>query len=567
MSVRFDAFGESYSGVSGLPVDTYTLTMWVMSVVDRNQQVWPVFLEGAVQHGWRTDSDGTTLRYRIDSVGWGAGIALTPGTWFFLAAAMNGGFGGTTWIGALGQPLVVQAITSSAPSIGVCTALWVGSQAAGAGWVDGRVAALKMWDTPLSASEVDRERAFTAPQRVAGLTRWHPFNVASGLDESGRGNHLAGGVGASAEDGPPIPFSSTPVLVRRPSVRYEVVAVERLPQADAPPTLSEIGPVPWTSLSWSEDVSGAATAQVGFRPAACAREVRAAFRDLAERGLELWVHRDGRRVHAGPVVGWQARGEAVTVNSWGLLDYLRYAYLRQTLTFTGVDQFTIARTLIDHWDVTLLYGDFGLVTSGIGLSGVLRDRTYVEEERHVVFDRLMELSRVENGFDSAVDPVSRAVMLHYPRRGVDRSGSVVLDRRALRSANITFSVAPGDFATVVEGVGTSGVSGPLIAEFGDPNGAQSWGHAGYIASFDGVSTAATLADRTASALLARTRGLIVPGGEAVPVADFGVDDFGVGDTIGYTDDAGFGLVTLAPRVVRRTVSVRDDTETMAVEVG
>ena len=54
----------------------------------------------------------------------------------------------------------------------------------------------------------------------------------------------------------------------------------------------------------------------------------------------------------------------------------------------------------------------------------------------------------------------------------------------------------------------------------------------------------------------------------MPIVGADVDDFGVGDTITYTFDAGLGQQTGTYRIVKRTITVAESgQETMAVEFG
>src|SRR5690606_30411901 len=74
-------------------------------------------------------------------------------------------------------------------------------------WLNGRMAAVKIWTAALSANEIQAERDYTSPLRTANLRAWYPFEVAENIDHSGNGETLSGGSSPSTEPGPGIPFS------------------------------------------------------------------------------------------------------------------------------------------------------------------------------------------------------------------------------------------------------------------------------------------------------------------------------------------------------------------------
>jgi hypothetical protein len=239
-------------------------------------------------------------------------------------------------------------------------------------------------------------------------------------------------------------------------------------------------------------------------------------------------------------------------------------WLTTDLAYSAVDQFTIAKGLVDHWQA-LSYGNYGIDTSGVGTSGVTRYRTYVFAEQHNVLRRLLELGAVDDGFDAHVDPDTRALVLSYPQRGTPLTSSVVLDARNISDDSILVSIAPGDLASEAFGLGTGSASTRMTSTQSDTGRRAAFGRAGVAANFDGVSVQGTLDDHTAALLTARTEQLVVPTAGLIPVVDVDVDSFDPGDTVRYEFDAGLGLVTLDRRVLRKVVTVDDNgAETIAV---
>src|SRR5690606_31777960 len=85
--------------------------------------------------------------------------------------------------------------------------LRIGQSPWGGEWLNGRMAAVKIWTAALSANEIQAERDYTSPLRTANLRAWYPFEVAETTDHSGNGETLSGGSSPSTEPGPGIPFS------------------------------------------------------------------------------------------------------------------------------------------------------------------------------------------------------------------------------------------------------------------------------------------------------------------------------------------------------------------------
>lgn len=226
-------------------------------------------------------------------------------------------------------------------------------------------------------------------------------------------------------------------------------------------------------------------------------------------------------------------------------------------TYT-VDQFTIAKGLVDHWQA-LDYGNYGLVTSGIGVSGVQRTRDYLRDELHNVGQRLAELGAVIDGFDMHVDPATRALILSYPERGIDLADSVFMDERNIDSAAVAMSVAPGDLVTDVSATGTAqgeaGQSTTLYTLRSNATLRSAYGRSFGAQNFDGVSVAGTLDDHADAYRDARNGQLFQPGVTVVPRIGCDVGDFGPGDLVTYSYNAGLGTQSDTFRVVKVTTSV------------
>lgn len=349
---------------------------------------------------------------------------------------------------------------------------------------------------------------------------------------------------------------------------YNVSVVHRSPNQLTAPTLTELGPVYASGLSWGEELSREGEATATTTPETLSEDitdqiVEALDNDSDVPGLELWIRRGSTLVFQGPLVGLQVQGEDV---SWSLvargpLYYLRYMFLREsaTLEFDGVDQHTIAETLIDDWQ-SLDYGNYGLDLSQITASGTTRDRTYAAGDN--VYQRVTELGAVDGGFDIWVN-ADREVMLGT--KGSDLTGSVVLDRRGITDAGLAVSFAAGDLASEAYGRNTDDES-PLSSEQSDTTLRQSFGRSGVAGSFDGVTAQSTMDDHAQALLDSRTRPLVSPTPQLIPVDGAGVDDFGTGDTVVFAPRIGISGLSLERRVLKKSVTVSDDgTESIGVE--
>jgi hypothetical protein len=347
---------------------------------------------------------------------------------------------------------------------------------------------------------------------------------------------------------------------------YELVAVARTPQESGPPTLTEVGPIVAPKITWLRDLSGNGSVAFSCQPDKLADDIKLRLRDPLSHPTEVVVYRDGVARMSGFVAGHQLQGEGrqtLSVTCPGLLGYLAYMWVTSDLTFDQIDQTLIGKALVDHWqDQT--WGDYGIDTSAITASGVLRDRTYVAREQHQIDRRLRELGAVDGGFDIDIDPATRELILAYPSLGSDLSATVILDGRNVTDPGVVMSVAPGDIASEAFGTGGDGQTAiTSIAE--NTTLRETWGRAGVSKSFDGVTEQATLDDHTATMLNGRAAALLTPGPGLMPVADANVEDFDIGDTVTYEYDAGLGIQSGAFRVASRQVSIDEDgVETMAV---
>lgn len=338
---------------------------------------------------------------------------------------------------------------------------------------------------------------------------------------------------------------------------FEVVLVNRTPAITGAPTLTVVNRLVVDTISYTEELNRPGTAVFSCPVQALTADVKARLVDLAANPSEVWVYADSTLAWAGEIQTLQIQGQSVTLNCVGLLGYTYRMGVIADLTYSATDQFTIAKGLVDQWQAQT-YANYGIDTSTVGTSGVVRDRVYLRNELHNVGQRLAELGAVLDGFDIRVDPSTRKLVLTYPVSGTDLSASVFLDERNIDSASIAVSVAPSDLVSDVSATGTSTTTGgantTLYSARATSSVQTSYGRSWDSATFDGVSVQATLDGHADAYLQARSQQLLQPGLTIVARVGSNVGDFHAGDTISYSYDAGLGLQTTTLRVAKLTVS-------------
>jgi len=352
-----------------------------------------------------------------------------------------------------------------------------------------------------------------------------------------------------------LPKSYPRTEIPYPAVAYELVAVARVPQTSGPPLLLEVDPITWTGLSYTEELSKPGTLSAGVNIASLTEPVLQRLRDMESLPTELWLYRQGALIFAGPLLGFQVQSESLTLQAQGLGYYMQWWYLLFDVVANQLDQAAIVKMMCDQWQ-NQDYGNYGLNTSNIANTGVLRDRTYLAVEGHKIGQRVEELGKAENGFDMEVDPHSRDIRLWYPTQGVDRSegeDAIIFDSRNVTSGNIVAACTPATVASESIGVGTSRDT-PISSIQTNLELRAKFGRSAIWTTFDGVTEQTTLADHTLAVLNSHSDALLVPGPDVRTTADADISAYGVGDVVKYQLHQRLG-VTGSYRVRKRTISV------------
>jgi hypothetical protein len=205
---------------------------------------------------------------------------------------------------------------------------------------------------------------------------------------------------------------------------------------------------------------------------------------------EVVVERNKAIVWRGPILTADEDSEKVSFGGEGLLAYTKRWHITSTLTFAAVDQFTIARALVDHHQ-DKAGGDFGLLTTGADTSGVTRDRTYEGFQRKGIYEALTELVDVDNGFDLNINPNSRLLELHYPQQGTRQNDLIWED--GIRSFSRT--IDSSSQASQILGVGEGEGDDQLVFNLQDSGAVAQYGLTQGKHVNKDVSVAATLQDQ------------------------------------------------------------------------
>jgi hypothetical protein len=152
--------------------------------------------------------------------------------------------------------------------------------------------------------------------------------------------------------------------------------------------------------------------------------------------------------------------ERLDVQCVGLLGYFAFRFVDADLTWTGLDQFTIAWNLL-HYAQTFAPGaDLNIASSGFVGSGVLRDRTYPKDEGGNILQLLEAFTALQNGFDYSIEVFGdgrREWTPHYPMKGAERADLTLEWGRNIRTFSLPRDGARKCNYAIAKGAG----EGPL----------------------------------------------------------------------------------------------------------
>lgn len=336
---------------------------------------------------------------------------------------------------------------------------------------------------------------------------------------------------------------------------YDIIAVSRVPASGAAPTLTELGSIAvQEKFSYSEELVGDGFIALSVDVRNTLDSIVDRFRDLIVNPTEIRIYRDGTLMKQAVIIGVQQQGSTVTLQARGLLYYLRFMFVTADLDYQDIDQYVIAKGLIDQWQAQT-FGDLGFDTSGMGTSGELRRRTYPRDELVNIGHSIEILASNVTGFDYFIDASRNFVVT--AARGSDLSATVFLDSRGIMSPDIFLSGTAGRIGSMAIAIG-GGVDNepPVYSTNTDATSLATLGRLAGAVVFDGVKLQGTLDDHTQAMVDVLSVQAVEPGGKTLfPVAGVGVGDFNVGDKVTWNYDSELGSFTLTPDVWKRIVNV------------
>jgi hypothetical protein len=210
MAWRIDASGDNLRRSTSLPASTLvTICAWIKVVNDRNGNFrCPFILETSgtgsfVGVEWSSSNTFDVIAGTIVSFG----VTPTSATgWFFVAVTANGS-GANAVHGYWAKPGDTSFNTATANGSSFTPAFLTFGNDDVSEWMDGRIAAIKVWDAELTQTELWTEMWSQTPFRRTNLHLFAPgFKHAELNDMSGNGKTLTANGTLTTEEGPPVPW-------------------------------------------------------------------------------------------------------------------------------------------------------------------------------------------------------------------------------------------------------------------------------------------------------------------------------------------------------------------------
>jgi Concanavalin A-like lectin/glucanases superfamily len=209
-AVRFDATGMGYDrSASGLESSAlWTICGWVKIMVDRNDYSQFFGFDSSTDYNFLwAPSDGTSLKKESGSSGFIMVSGAVVGDWYFLCQVhVSDTDGALYWAHAGDSSLSVQTPQASfGGAILSGSSLRIARDRFGT-WLNGSIAAVKIWSTSLTSTEVTAEWSKYSPVKTSNLWANYKFdNGPQTTDDSGNGRTLTvTGTPVTDTSGPPI---------------------------------------------------------------------------------------------------------------------------------------------------------------------------------------------------------------------------------------------------------------------------------------------------------------------------------------------------------------------------
>lgn len=231
MAVRLDAVTDTLTRTTGLPgITSFTLMGWFQMAANTGG------FQSFLAYGTSTAGSGnfyslTTNGGNLTFVAYNGATnstatgTITVGAWMHLALTCAG-TGANQLLAYQNGALFITFNGGTNPTSQKL--YWGGNNQSPNEWMNGRLAALKVYSAVLSAGEIQTEMRQYLPARLANLTSWMPLMLHTDLQDYGSGAfHGTAGGTLTTEDGPPIPWSfRQPVM---PLVRTAMAPAGKAP--------------------------------------------------------------------------------------------------------------------------------------------------------------------------------------------------------------------------------------------------------------------------------------------------------------------------------------------------
>lgn len=218
-AVRFDADADKYrlptAGFGGVD-QSFTVCLWVYLSVSRGyyQIPWSCDNGGASYVQFGVNYDGVWLRaFGNGSAGIDGPNPMLIATWTFIAISHDAVTDIDTMYWAHQGDATLSSHAGDLPDASATSTVYLGGDGRATDeWVNGRIAAVKMWHAVVDVAELEAERLSYKPSRLENLFAYYTFwNGPQTADESGNGHTLTAGTSPTAEAGPPgLPLDAPP---------------------------------------------------------------------------------------------------------------------------------------------------------------------------------------------------------------------------------------------------------------------------------------------------------------------------------------------------------------------
>jgi hypothetical protein len=219
LAARFQLVTDALFNTAGLPAAApFTVCCWAKIVVDRNtwSTIWTLDNTSALSFAAETATDGTMLNLWHGSTERNI-QQLVVGTWYKLAYVVSGTTA-TVYIAAEGGNLA--AVAAGAYAAFSPLTFDIGNMRRNGEFLNGAVAAVKLWDAALNTTELAAEFTQYEAVRTTNLNRSYTFFNGPTLTDRGPNARTltAGSTAATDTAGPNVPRTwAAPVVVGQAS--------------------------------------------------------------------------------------------------------------------------------------------------------------------------------------------------------------------------------------------------------------------------------------------------------------------------------------------------------------